>query len=50
MKDCHAPFNIQNMTYEELQDHFDQAKAVKKDREVIRAKEKAQQDFPGTTQ
>ena len=31
MKDCHAPFNIRNMTYEELHDHFDQAKAAKKD-------------------
>ena len=50
MKDCRAPFNIRNMTYEELRDHFDQAKAAKKDREVICAKEKAQQDFPATTQ
>ena len=50
MKDCRAPFNIRNMTYEELCDHFDQAKAAKKDREVIRAKEKVQQDFPAATQ
>ena len=50
MKDCHAPFNIRNMTYEELCDHFDQAEAAKKDREVIRAKEKVQQDFPAATQ
>ena len=50
MKDCRAPFNIQNMTYEELQDHFDQAEAAKKDREVICTKEKVQQDFPGATQ
>ena len=45
MRNCKAPFNIRNMTYEELQDHFDQAEAVKKDREEIRTKEKAQQDF-----
>ena len=50
MKDCRAPFNIRNMTYEELQDHFDQAEAAKKNREAIRAKEKAQQDFPAATQ
>ena len=31
MKDCRAPFNIRNMTYEELRDHFDQAEAAKKD-------------------
>ena len=35
MKDCRAPFNIRNMTYEELQDHFDQAEAAKKDRDAI---------------
>ena len=50
MKGCHAPFNIQNMTYKELQNHFDQAEAVKKDRKVICMKEKVQQDFPITTQ
>ena len=50
MKDCRAPFNIRNMTYEELQDHFDQAEVAKKDREVICTKEKVQQDFPGATQ
>ena len=50
MKDCRAPFNIQNMTYKELRDHFDQAEAAKKDREAICAKEKAQQDFPTATQ
>ena len=50
MKDCRAPFNIHNMMYEELQDHFDQAKAAEKDREVICTKEKAQQDFLPTTQ
>ena len=50
MKDCRAPFNIRNMTYEELQEHFDQAEAAKKDREAIHTKEKAQQDFPVTTQ
>ena len=32
MKDCQAPFNICNMTYEELQDHFEQAEVAKKDR------------------
>ena len=50
MRDCKAPFNIRNMTYEELQDYFDQAEAVKKDREEIRTKEKAQQDFPTAAQ
>ena len=50
MKDCRAPFNIQNMTYEELCNHFDQAEAVKKDREAIHTKKKAQQDFPAATQ
>ena len=50
MKDCRAPFNIRNMTYEELRDHFDQAEAAKKNREAICAKEKAQQDFPAATQ
>ena len=38
------------MIYEELRDHFDQIKAAKKDREAIHTKEKAQQDFPVTTQ
>ena len=46
MKDCCAPFNIQNMTYEELQDHFDQAEAAKKDREAICAKKKRNRIFP----
>ena len=50
MMDCKAPFNIRNMTYEELQDHFDQAEAVKKDREEIRTKKKVQQDFPTVAQ
>ena len=50
MKDCHAPFNIRNMTYEELRDHFDQAEAAKKDREAIKAKEQKEKDFPGATQ
>ena len=50
MKDCRAPFNIWNMTYEELRDHFDQAKAAKKDRDTIRAKEQKEKDFPGTAQ
>ena len=38
------------MMYEELRDHFDQAEVVKKDREAIHAKKKAQQDFSATTQ
>ena len=50
MKDCCAPFNIRNMTYEELRDHFDQAEAAKKDREAIRAKEQKEKDFPGAAQ
>ena len=50
MKDCRAPFNIRNMTYEELCDHFKQAEVAKKDREAIRAKEKAQQDFSTVAQ
>ena len=50
MKDCRAPFNIRNMTYEELREHFDQVKVAKKDREAICMKEKAQQDFPIATQ
>ena len=49
MKDCQAPFNIRNMMYKELREHFDQAKAVKKDREAICTKRKAQQDFPAAT-
>ena len=40
-----SSLNIRNMMYEELQDHFDQAEAVKKDREEIRTKENMQQDF-----
>ena len=50
MKDCRAPFNIWNMTYKELHDHFDQAEAAKEDREAIHAKEKVQQNFPAATQ
>ena len=50
MKDCCAPFNIRNMIYKELCNHFNQAEAAKKDRETICAKEKAQQDFSTTTQ
>ena len=50
MKDCRAPFNIRNMTYEELRDHFNQAEAAKKNRDAIRAKKKVQQDFPTATQ
>ena len=50
MKDCCASFNIQNMSYKELQDYFDQAGAAKKDIEVIHTKEKAQQNCPSTTQ
>ena len=38
------------MTYEELQDHFEQAKATKKGRDAIRAKEQMKKDFPGATQ
>lgn len=50
MKDCRAPFNIRNMIYKKLQDHFDQTKVAKKDREVICTKEKVQQDFSAATQ
>ena len=50
MKDCQAPFNIHNMTYEELQEHFDQTEAAKKDCEAIRAKEQVQKNFPSATQ
>ena len=32
MKDCRAHFNIQNMMYEELHNHFEQAEVAKKDR------------------
>ena len=39
MKDCRAPFDIHNMTYEKLCDHFEQAEVAKKDRDAIRAKE-----------
>ena len=50
MKDCRAPFNIRNMTYEELRDHFEQAEAAKKDRDAIRVKEQKEKDFPGVAQ
>ena len=50
MKDCRAPFNIRNMMYKELHDHFEQAEAVKKDRDTIRAKEQKEKDFPAATQ
>ena len=50
MKDCRAPFNIRNMTYEELQDHFKQAEATKKDRDAIRAKEQKEKDFSSMAQ
>ena len=50
MKDCQALFNIRNMTYEELQYHFNQAEVAKKDREAIRAKEQVQKDFSTATQ
>ena len=50
MKDCRAPFNIRNMMYKELHDHFEQAEAVKKDRDAIRAKEQKEKDFPAATQ
>ena len=50
MRNCKAPFNIRNIMYEELQDHFDQTEAAKKDREEICAKKKAQQDFPTAAQ
>ena len=50
MKDCRAPFNIHNMTYEELRDHFEQAEAAKKDRDAIRAKEQKEKDFPSAAQ
>ena len=50
MKDCCTSFNIRNMMYEELHDHFEQAKAAKKDRDAIRAKEQKEKDFPGTAQ
>ena len=50
MKDCRAPFNIRNMTYKELHEHFEQAEAVKKDRDAIRVKEQKEKDFPGVAQ
>ena len=50
MKDCRAPFNICNMMYEELWDHFEQAEAMKKDRDAIRAKEQKEKDFPSAAQ
>ena len=50
MKDCRAPFNIRNMMYKELRNHFKQAEAAKKDRDAIRVKEQKEKDFPGTTQ
>ena len=50
IKDCRAPFNIRNIMYEELREHFEQAKAAKKDRDAIRAKEQKEKDFPNTAQ
>ena len=50
MKDCRTPFNIRNMTYKELHDHFEQAEVAKKDRDAIRAKEQKEKDFPTATQ
>ena len=50
MKDCWALFNIHNMTYEELHNHFEQAKEAKKDRDAIRAKEQKEKDFSGAAQ
>ena len=50
MKDCRVPFNIRNMMYEELCDHFEQAEAAKKDRDAIRAKEQKEKDFSTATQ
>ena len=50
MKDCRVPFNIRNMMYEELRDHFEQAEAAKKNRDAIRAKEQKEKDFPGSAQ
>ena len=50
MKDCRAPFNIRNMMYEELWDHFEQVEAAKKDRDAIKVKEQKEKDFPGATQ
>ena len=38
------------MTYEELCNHFEQAEAVKKDRDAIRVKEQKQKDFPDVAQ
>ena len=50
MKDCRVPFNIRNMMYEELCDHFKQAEAAKKDRDAIRAKEQKEKNFPSAAQ
>ena len=50
MKDCRAPFNIRNMMYKELCDHFEQTEAAKKDRDAIRVKEQKEKDFPGVAQ
>ena len=50
MNDCRAPFNIRNMTYEELRDYFEQAEAAKKDRGAIRAKKQKEKDFSGAAQ
>ena len=50
MKGCRVPFNIRNMTYEELRDHFEQAEAAKKDRDAIRVKEQKEKDFPSAAQ
>ena len=44
MKDCRTSFNIRNMMYKELHDHFEQAKAAKRDRDAIRVKEQKEKD------
>ena len=46
MKYCRALLNIRKMTYEELCNHFEQAEAVKKDRDAIKVKEQKEKDFP----
>jgi hypothetical protein len=45
-RDCRSQLNVRTMTYDEMREHFEQAEAARKDREVIRAKE----DFPDATQ
>ena len=50
MKYCRVLFNIRNMTYKELRDHFEQAEAAKKDRDTIRAKEQKEKDFSSAAQ